>query len=716
MPKRSPVFVALLTLCLLGIVPTSVAEPHASPRSAPPSAAQYVPGEILILWRETTTSARALSAIAREGLTVLEDFASLRAARLAVPEGEEWSYVDKLNNHPLVKYAEPNYLAQATGDDSLYPDDTDWLRQWNIRRVAAPEAWALSTGKAEIVVAVVDSGVDAAHPDLTENLLPGYDFVNHDADPNDDYGHGTHVTGILSARLNNNIGVAGMAQDTSILPLKVLNHSGTGSYANISAAIQYATDSGASIISLSLGGESPSAVLQQAVTNAHDAGVVMVASAGNQGRSGVYYPARYPEVLAIAATGHYDRWLSYSNRGAEVDLAAPGGTAADPIWSTAPGGYGWEYGTSMATPHVAGAAALMRAKNPTLSPDEIAGILRQTADKVGQHTYVGGRNIYMGFGRLNAAQALRHALPPSLVVDPEQLVFLGDRQHAPAAQRLLLSNESYRPLQWQAEKISGGSWLNLIPPLTGSISYQDPDRLNALASTGALGYGVHQGSVRFSSTTPGAQGLPFNTPIILSLVPELTFIHLPALENGHTAFQWLDAGDGTRLTLADEMSATVTLPWSFPFYEGEYDRVWVGDNGLVSFRQGYAGRAPDGAYVFNNKCLPTSSQPNDVLYPFWDDLDPSRGGAIFTKRFGEDTFVIQWLEVPHWHGGDPETFQVVLRRDGRITFQYLTISDDESVTVGAENYDGTMAWQWLCNEAGTRLRSRMAVPLELPDL
>ncbi|HUW08766.1 MAG TPA: S8 family serine peptidase [Anaerolineae bacterium] len=716
MPKRSPVFVALLTLCLLGIVPTSAEEPNILPRSDQPSAVAYVPGEVLVQWRQGVASAVALSAIAREGLTVLEEFASLRSARLAVPEGEEWSYVDKLGGHPLVDFAEPNYLAQATGDGSLYPDDPDWLKQWNMRRIAAPEAWPLSTGAAEVVVAVVDSGVDADHPDLTENLLPGYDFVNHDADPDDDFGHGTHVTGILSARLNNTLGVAGLAPDISILPLKVLNDRGSGTYANISAAIQHAADSGASIISLSLGGESASAVLLQAVTNAHAAGVLLVASAGNQGRSGVYYPARYPEVMAIAATDHYDRWAPYSNWGAEVDLAAPGGTAADPIRSTAPGGYQWEYGTSMAAPHVAGAAALMRAENPALSPDEIADILRQTADKVGQHLYSGGRNVYLGFGRLNSHEALRHALPPSLTVEPEQLVFLGDQQHAPTARRLLLSNESTSALQWRAEKASGGSWLNLIPPLAGSISHEVAGKLNGLASTGGLSYGVHEGSVRFSSTTAGAQGLPFNTPVILSLVPELSFVHLPALENSYTGFDWLDASTGTRLDLTDEMSATVALPWSFPFYENAYTQVWVGDNGLVSFGQGYAGRAPDGTYVFNNRCLPSANQPNNVLYPFWDDLDPSQGGAIYTKRVGEDTFVIEWLQVVHWDGADPETFQVVLRRDGRITFQYLTISDDESVTVGAENYDGTMSWQWLCNTAGTRLRSNTALPLDLPDL
>jgi len=715
MHKRIQGATVLLMLSLLIMGPASAADPGAGPESGEHSAAPFAAGEILVQWREGLAGAASRSAATAEGLAVLEDIEPLRVSRLAVPVGLEWDYVAKLRDNPLVALAEPNYLARAGGGDSLYPNDPDWLKQWNMRRIAAQDGWPLSIAPEEIVVAVPDSGVDKTHPDLGANLFTGYDFVNGDMDPADDYGHGTHVIGILSAQPDNALGVAGVAPGISILPLKVLNSFGTGTYANIAAAIQYASAHGAHIINLSLGGSADSSILEQAVRDAHDAGALLIASAGNQGQAGVNYPAHYAEVLAVGATDHFDRWPSYSNWGPEIDLAAPGGAATDQIWSTWPGGYDWEYGTSMASPHVSGAAALMWAANPALTAAGIASILTQTADKVGQFSYAGGRNSYLGYGRLNVHEALRQALPPSLAVQPSQLLFLGDRQHAPTAQRLWLSNESRQTLRWEAQKLTGGGWLNLIPPLSGSIAYQDPGKVSGLASTGGLGYGVYEGSVSISSSTPGAQGTPLTLPVVLSLVPELSFVYLPALENRNTTYRWLDASDGTQLALGDEMSSTVSLPWSFPFYENEYDRLWVGDNGFLSFRQGYAGTAPDGTFVFQNTCLPGASQPNDAIYPFWDDLDPSKGGAVFAKRADDDSFVIQWLEVVHWHGADPETFEVVLHRDGRITFQYLTVSDDSSVTVGVENYDGTMSWQWLCNGTGTRLQSRSALRFQRPD-
>jgi len=534
MSKTTHVAISLLLLCLLILAPTSAAGLDASSRSPLDPAAPYVHGEILVQWRDGVTAAAARTAVMAQGLTVLQDIASLRVARLKVPSGEERTHIEKLRQHPLIALAEPNYLAHAADGDSLNPNDTHWLKQWNMRRIEAPPAWTLTTGKAEVIVAVLDSGVDTGHPDLGASLLAGYDFVNNDADPDDDYGHGTHVTGILGAQLNNALGVAGVAPGVSILPLKVLDDRGAGTYANISAAIQYAAANGVAVINLSLGGDAHSDIMEQAIHNAHDAGALLVASTGNQGQSGITYPARYAEVLAVAATDHYDWWPSYSNWGPEVDLAAPGGTSVDQVWSTWPGGYGWEHGTSMAAPHVAGTAALICSVNPALTQDDIADILRQTADKVGQFDYVGERNSYLGHGRVNAHEAVRWALPPSLAVEPEQLLFLGDSYHAPTAQRVWLSNQSYQPLQWQAEELTGESWLNLVPPLSGSITYDDPDKLNVLVSTSGLSYGVYEGSLRISSSTPDAQGTPLTVPVFLSLVPELTHLYLPVVENNHT--------------------------------------------------------------------------------------------------------------------------------------------------------------------------------------
>ena len=711
--KKAQTLLILPVILLLAlIVPRS--DGLATSRPFTSLEGDFVRGEVLVQWRAEVSASAIQPSLTDAGLTVLEEIPSLRVLRLAVPPGEEWSHIERLRQHPFILHAEPNYLAYAAdGDDAAYPNDPDWLKQWNLRRVAADAAWALSTGKPDFVVAVLDSGVDAGHPDLSANLVAGYDFVNQDADPDDDYGHGTHVAGIIAAELNNSQGIAGVAPQVKIMPLKVLNQSGQGTYANIATAIQYAAANGVKVISLSLGGDSHSDILLQAIRNAYDAGVLLVASTGNEGSSAITYPARYAEVMAISATDHYDRWASYSNWGPEVDLAAPGGTSGDGVWSTWPwrlgGYYNWAYGTSMAVPHVAGAAALIWSVNPALTRDEVADILRQTADQVGQFPYVGGRNDYLGHGRLNIHSALRQALPPSLAVEPTQLLFLGDSRQAPAVRQLKLVNESLRSLHWQAEKLTGGSWLNLIPPLSGNISYQNPGKLTVLASTGGLGYGTYEGSLRITSSTPGAQGSPRTVSVRLTLMPELIRLYLPVVKNDHTHFEWLDATDGTPLSLNDEMSATVELPWSFPFYGNWHRRIWVSDDGFISFGRGYAGTAPDGSPVSENSCLPSARQPNDAIYPFWDDLDPSAGGAIFVEAVDDDTLVIEWFEVPHKDGPSPESFEIVLRRDGRITFQYLSVGDDDSATVGAENYDGTMAWQWLCNGEGQSLRPGMAV-------
>ncbi|MBM4431772.1 MAG: hypothetical protein FJ026_15720 [Chloroflexi bacterium] len=534
MCKRIRIPNALLAFCLLILVPASAAGLSAPPGAPLTAPAPYARGEILVQWQDAAMAASVHSAVIQAGLTVLQEIPPLRVARLAVPSGQEWTYIERLRQHPLIAYAEPNYLVYTAGSDAVQPNDPYWSRQWNMNRIEAPAAWALSTGQPGVSVAVLDTGVDTGHPDLGASLLAGYDFVNNDADPDDDHGHGTHVAGIVAAQLNNGLGVAGVAPDVSILPLKVLNEQGAGDHFRVSQGMLYAIANGARILNLSFTGPS-SETLGAAVRNAYNAGALLVAATGNNGSSSVSYPAAYAEVLAVAATDYNDRWPSYSNWGPQVDLAAPGGTSGNQIWSTWPGGYAWNYGTSMAVPHVSGAAALIWSVAPSRSRDEVANILRQTADQVGQFAYTGGRNDRLGYGRLNVHRTLRQALPPTLTVQPAQLFFLGDSQQSPAAQQLNLSNESVQTLQWQAEKLSGGSWLNLIPPLSGNVTYPYPARLWVMV-TGGLDYGVYEGSIRISSSTLGAQGTPRTVPVRLILVPQLIRAYLPVVESRYTPF------------------------------------------------------------------------------------------------------------------------------------------------------------------------------------
>ena len=299
-------------------------------------------------------------------------------ALLNVPPGQEEAELARLRKLPWVAYAEPNYVVRAAAD-AAYPNDPAFGDQWYMRRVYAPEAWAVTFGSLTLVVAVLDSGVDRNHPEFYRQfhdpLLPGWDYVNGDNDPNDDYGHGTHVTGLIAAAANNRLGVAGLAPNIKILPLKVLDASGAGDFYNVAKAIRRAADFRAQVINLSLGGLvqfDEQQVLQSAVDYAVARNVLVVAAAGNCAQGGpgcgypnpMFYPAACNGVFAVAASDHFDNWATYSNYKSYVSLTAPGGLAEDALLSTVPGGYGFKYGTSMATALVSGAAALVWTMQP----------------------------------------------------------------------------------------------------------------------------------------------------------------------------------------------------------------------------------------------------------------------------------------------------------------------------------------------------------------
>jgi len=270
--------------------------------------------------------------------------------------------------------------------------------QWGLRAVGAKAAWERSTGK-EIVVAVLDTGV-APHADLP-GLLPGRSFTGDtNPDPN---GHGTHVAGIIAAAMGNGLGIAGLAPAVRLLPVQVLDAEGSGDHADIAAGIIWATDSGADVINLSLGGEESSDALSAAVQYAIDKGVIVVAAAGNSGSgsNAPMYPAAYDPVLAVAAAGPDGTAAMFSNSGPYVDLAAPGFA----ILSTVPDGYDYLSGTSQAAPFVSAAAALLLAAGR--APAEVSALLTKSARDV----LPAGRDPYTGSGMLDAAAAL--GAPPT---------------------------------------------------------------------------------------------------------------------------------------------------------------------------------------------------------------------------------------------------------------------------------------------------------------
>jgi thermitase len=315
----------------------------------------------------------------------------------------------RLSNVPGVVYAEPNYERRSF----LVPNDEGIDRQWSLTVLQAFDAWSITTGS-DIVIAVLDTGVSPTHPELRGRVIPGFDFVNNDDDPRDDDGHGTFTAGVAAAEGNNGIGAAGMCWQCHILPVKVLNRRGRGNDAAIAAGIRFAVDRGARIITMSFGGPDDSRVLREAVTYALERNVLLVAASGNGQSEGNVpnYPAAYPGVLAVSATGPDDAITSFSTTGDFVDLAAPGAGVWSTLWRRTTGDtYGFADGTSAACPHVAGAAALVWTVRPELSARQVAEVLMLGADDRGAP----GKDPAYGYGRLNLLRALQVALDPNLL-------------------------------------------------------------------------------------------------------------------------------------------------------------------------------------------------------------------------------------------------------------------------------------------------------------
>ena len=294
------------------------------------------------------------------------------------------------------------------------PNDPLYGQQWNFRSINLEGAWSETQGEG-ITVAVIDSGVSRV-PDLEQTqLVEGYDFVNDKIDAFDDNGHGTHVAGTIAQSTNNNYGVTGIAYKAKIMPLKVLSAGGGGTVSDIAEAIKFAADHNADIINLSLGGSGESDLMQEAIDYAYSKGVVLIAAAGNAGQNSAGYPGRYPKVLGVAALDAAGNKTPYSNYGAGVDIAAPGGliegenevggilqNTIDP--ETGDAIFAALQGTSMATPHVAGVAALIKASGVT-EPDQIINILKASSRKVSDDPL-----NYFGAGHLDAANAVQMAL------------------------------------------------------------------------------------------------------------------------------------------------------------------------------------------------------------------------------------------------------------------------------------------------------------------
>ena len=390
----------------------------------------YVKDEILVKFKPSVSFNQIEAILASYKTKEIKRIRGINVYQLKIPaEYTVEEMVRAFKENPDVEFAEPNYIAHIT----ITPNDDFFEYQYALHNkgqeigpsgpsgkagadINAPEAWEEERGKGEVIIAIIDTGVDLNHPDLKNKIYSsGYDFANNDPIAQDDHGHGTHCAGIASADTNNKEGIAGVAWNCKLLPVKVMDKEGYGKYSWISEGIIWASDHNADVINLSLGGEFPSETLKAALEYAYNKGVVIVAAAGNDGGA-VLYPAAYDEYcLAVAATDYNDQrvtFLTYSwesNFGPEIDVAAPGVRILStyPVSLTPPGylPYAWGSGTSMATPHVAGLAALIKSLKPWLTVKQIMDVIRYSCDDINSGTYP-GKDDYLGYGRINMEKAI----------------------------------------------------------------------------------------------------------------------------------------------------------------------------------------------------------------------------------------------------------------------------------------------------------------------
>ncbi|MCB0168547.1 MAG: peptidase S8 [Anaerolineae bacterium] len=485
MTLKNKSFILTLLLLVLGITAPALAqEPTATPPVSQATAptvtdlgtSGFVPGEILVKFKSGLKSQSANNSLSRVGGRAVETVPAIDVTRVEVPPGRELAAVAALQTSADVAFVEPNYIAYALDT----PSDPYFTSQWAYDVAGFSHAWDVTKGSSNIVVAIVDTGIDLDHPDLNctvsngaGKLTSGFNFYDNNNNPDDNNGHGTHVAGTVAACTDNSVGVSGSAPNVRLMPVKVLGSTGSGSYSNVADGIVFAADNGAKIINLSLGGSANSTTLMNAVQYAYNKGVLIVAASGNANTS-IYYPAAYSQVMAVGSTDSGDVRSSFSNYGSDLDVVAPG----EFIYSTLPGWYGYSSGTSMASPHVAGLAALIWSAEPSLTHDEVRQSIRDTADDLGNIGY----DSYYGYGRINAWAALENYATVDIqyasggAISGPITFFVDDVSVASASNTIRVSKASLEAITWDVSLSPAQSWISLVPGgsgLTTSVAYGD---------------------------------------------------------------------------------------------------------------------------------------------------------------------------------------------------------------------------------------------------
>ena len=367
--------------------------------------AQETPGEtVRIMVKVDPASAQSDEMSIQTGFTSAQDssnpLAKVGWEVIEVDAAHAPSVLVELQTMPGVIEATPDYPLELAWN----PNDPSLVRgeQWALDKLGTDVAWEFSVGQA-ITVAVIDSGIDLDHPDLKNRIVPGYNFIDDNSDTTDQCGHGTHVAGIIAAEANNAIGVAGVANQAVIMPIKVIGENCLGSYSRLMKGILYAVDQGVRVISITSGGGYDHSGLHDAIIYARSQGVLVAVAAGNHGNALPFYPGSFEEAFTVAGTDVNDQQYGMSNYGEQIDISAPATNILSTYWNADESStYAYMTGTSMATPHVAAVAALILAMDPKMSLKDLESALTSSATDLGSK----GWDEKFGVGRLTAWRAV----------------------------------------------------------------------------------------------------------------------------------------------------------------------------------------------------------------------------------------------------------------------------------------------------------------------
>ena len=724
----------------VGVVPSAQAAP-ATPL------APHAAGRIIVGFKSTASTTERIGAFNRHGAKAHTSLRTRGAATevVALPAGVSVQQaLAAYKADPAVRYAEPDYVLthQAVSNDPQFTNGTLWGMQGDASVPAnqfgsgAAEAWdAGYTGSSNVVVGVIDEGIQVTHPDLAANIwvnprevagngidddangfiddINGWDFANRDntvfdgaANPVIDE-HGTHVSGTIGGVGGNGVGVAGVNWNVKIVSAKFLGTTG-GTTTDAISAINYLVDlkvrGGVNLVAInnSWGGGAFSQALSDAINAAGDQNILFVAAAGNSGTNNDVTPS-YPSnydcsrggtrgwdcVVAVAAIDSAGGLATFSQYGATtVDIGAPGVA----ITSTVPNGaYASFNGTSMATPHVTGAAALCASMDPTLSAAAIRNAIIQSAAPTAS---LAGRTVTGG--RLDVGAMMSRCVTATVPVSG-----------APSGLTATATGPTTASLSW-------------ADGVTDETTYQVE---RAPATGGVCGTFALVASIPANSTAYNAAGLAPSTSYCFQVragngfgggsfsayseqAQVTTAAPPPQYVCSGAAYAWVDAtAGGTSYVLTDDSSASVTLPFAFSLYGVPYTTASISSNGFLRLGSG-------AATSFTNVGIPNTGDPNNYIAPWWDDLNPALGGSIWSRTVGtapNRQFVASWNGVPHVAAATTGvSFQVVLdEATGDVTMQYLdtrtgSTTSDRGVgaTVGIEGSTATDGTQVSLNIAG----------------